>query len=404
MYSTCSVNVEENEEVVLLALNSKFHNFDLVSIEKKLPGWTNYGSNHFKFGSKCVYSLPESDFTNGFFVAVFERKTSYSKDETESFSEGGHAIDQESGFKRKNSYSKDKTKSFTKGGYGIDQASVFERENSFSKDKTESLTEGDYEIGQESQKDTTKKRKHPKMHIETTGKTRLEEINLSKKRSLSETKSYSDNNSYSYKKIKNDNKTSPAVPNNILKNKPQQQVSGTQQAGTNINKTSKKPTKSHKKRLRRIKMKSMLSHNTDKDKKKDKVVQNSNKKVKNKNVNDKSGKLLENNMKVNDETKNKLSKSKIRQLRLKKLKLKAKLVQSEGETLGNDVKRLYSENKKKTKRITKSEENVTTEKTHTATVSPIDNSQDPVIDSAKKPKPHKKKHKKNKLDLNEIPC
>lgn len=400
MYSTCSVNVEENEEVVLLALNSKFHNFDLVSIGKKLPGWTNYGSNHFKFGSKCVYSLPESDFTNGFFVAVFERKTSYSKDETESFSKGEHEVYQESGFKRKNSKSKHKTKSFTKNENEFDQESVFESENSSSKDKTDPLTEGDYEIGHESQKPTTKKKKHSKMHIESTGKTRLEEI-LSKKRSLSETKSDSDNNSYSHKKVKTD-KSSSAVPNNVLENKHQQQTNGTQQAGKIINKTLKKPTKSHKKRLRRIKIKSMLSHN--KDKKKDKVVQNSIKKVKSVNGNEKSGKLLE-NMKVNNETKNKLSKSKIRQLRLKKLKLKTKSVQSEGEMLGNDVKKPNSGKKKKTKRITKSEENVTIDKNSSidaATESPIDNSQDPVFESAKEPKPHKKKHKKNKLYLNEM--
>lgn len=402
MYSTCSVNVEENEEVVLLALNSKFHNFDLVSIGKKLPGWTNYGSNHFKFGSKCVYSLPESDFTNGFFVAVFERKTSYSKDETESFSKEEHEVDQESGFKRKNSKSKYKTKSFTKNEYEVDQESVFESENSSSKYKTDPLTEGDYEIGQKSQKATTKKKKHSKMHIESTGKTRLEEI-LSKKRSLSETKSDSDNNNYSHKKVKTD-KSSSAVPNNILENKHQQQINGTQQAGKIINKTLKKPTKSHKKRLRRIKIKSMLSHNKDKDKKKDKVVQNSIKKVKSVNGNEKSGKLLE-NMKVNNETKNnKLSKSKIRQLRLKKLKLKTKLVQSEGEMLGNDVKKPNSGKKKKTKRITKSEENVAINKTDAATESTIDNSQDPVFESVKEPKPHKKKHKKNKLDLNEISC
>lgn len=401
MYSTCSVNVEENEEVVLLALNSKFHNFDLVSIGKKLPGWTNYGSNHFKFGSKCVYSLPESDFTNGFFVAVFERKTSYSKDETESFSKEEHEVDKESGFKRKNSKSKHKTKSFTKNEYVNDQESVFASDNSSSKGKTDPLTEGDYEMGQESQKATNKKNKHSKMHIESTGMTRLEEINLSKKRSLSETKSDNDNNNYSHKKVKTD-KISPAVPNNILENKHQQQINGTQHAGKIINKTLKKPTKSHKKRMRRIKIKSILSHN--KDKKKDKVVQNSIKKVKSVNGNEKSGKLLE-NMKVNDETKNKLSKSKIRQLRLKKLKLKTKLIQqSEGEMLGNDVKKPNSGKKKKAKRITKSEENVTIDKTDAATESPIDNSQDPVFESVKEPKPHKKKHKKNKLDLNEISC
>ncbi|XP_046679285.1 26S rRNA (cytosine-C(5))-methyltransferase NOP2B [Homalodisca vitripennis] len=87
VYSTCSLNVEENEEVVQAALNSKHHEFQLVNVSKKLPGWKSFGSEDFEFGTECIYSRPETDLTNGFFVAVFERKKHYSRDDTRSVPE-----------------------------------------------------------------------------------------------------------------------------------------------------------------------------------------------------------------------------------------------------------------------------------------------------------------------------
>lgn len=79
VYSTCSLNIEENEEVVSDALFSKYHNFEVVEVHGKLPGWLNFGNNEFPVGSKCIYCLPESDLTTGFFLAVFQRKKSKQK-------------------------------------------------------------------------------------------------------------------------------------------------------------------------------------------------------------------------------------------------------------------------------------------------------------------------------------
>lgn len=74
VYSTCSLNVEENEQVIEVALNSKYHNFKVTSAGRKLPGWINFGSEKYSFASKCIYSRPETDLTNGFFMAVFKRR------------------------------------------------------------------------------------------------------------------------------------------------------------------------------------------------------------------------------------------------------------------------------------------------------------------------------------------
>lgn len=75
VYSTCSLFPEENEEVVEVALERNPF-FKLVDPRTILGenGWNNFGSDKYKnIGKNCVYSLPDKDLTNGFFVAVFER-------------------------------------------------------------------------------------------------------------------------------------------------------------------------------------------------------------------------------------------------------------------------------------------------------------------------------------------
>lgn len=73
VYSTCSINPEENESVVQKALK-QCGKFKLVQPEN-LMEWKNFGASSYKkVGKKCVYCRPETDLTNGFFIAVMERK------------------------------------------------------------------------------------------------------------------------------------------------------------------------------------------------------------------------------------------------------------------------------------------------------------------------------------------
>lgn len=71
VYSTCSI-LPENEAVVqdVIRCNS---NFKLVNAKELLKSWDNFGSDAYEVGKYCIYSRPEYDLTNGFFVAVFER-------------------------------------------------------------------------------------------------------------------------------------------------------------------------------------------------------------------------------------------------------------------------------------------------------------------------------------------
>lgn len=72
LYSTCSINPEENEAVVQKALK-QCKQFKLVQPE--LPDWKNFGASSYKkIGKKCVYCRPDVDLTNGFFIALIERK------------------------------------------------------------------------------------------------------------------------------------------------------------------------------------------------------------------------------------------------------------------------------------------------------------------------------------------
>eukprot|EP00746_Dinoflagellata_sp_MGD_P122910 gnl/MRDRNA2_/MRDRNA2_57672_c0_seq1.p1 gnl/MRDRNA2_/MRDRNA2_57672_c0~~gnl/MRDRNA2_/MRDRNA2_57672_c0_seq1.p1 ORF type:complete len:434 (+),score=86.24 gnl/MRDRNA2_/MRDRNA2_57672_c0_seq1:62-1303(+) len=69
VYSTCSVNAEENEDVVQTILKDKKIG-DKFKLVKILPAWTRRGLNGLE---QCVRADPNLDMCTGFFVAVFER-------------------------------------------------------------------------------------------------------------------------------------------------------------------------------------------------------------------------------------------------------------------------------------------------------------------------------------------
>ncbi|XP_059615579.1 28S rRNA (cytosine-C(5))-methyltransferase-like [Phlebotomus argentipes] len=75
VYSTCSMNIQENEMVVQQALK-QFKNFRIKCPLEQLRGeWRNFGSPEVKrIGKNCIYAVPEIDGTTGFFIAVLERK------------------------------------------------------------------------------------------------------------------------------------------------------------------------------------------------------------------------------------------------------------------------------------------------------------------------------------------
>jgi len=71
VYSTCSIHQEENEDVVLEALQ-KNPNFKLENI---LPEWERRGfTKVFPDASKCLRCDPNLDATNCFFVALFVKQ------------------------------------------------------------------------------------------------------------------------------------------------------------------------------------------------------------------------------------------------------------------------------------------------------------------------------------------
>ncbi|XP_076330541.1 LOW QUALITY PROTEIN: 26S rRNA (cytosine-C(5))-methyltransferase nsun-5-like, partial [Tachypleus tridentatus] len=69
VYSTCSINQEENEEVIKAVLETTKD----FTLEKIIPQWPTRGLPEFDFGSLCVRSYPEENLTNGFFVAAFQK-------------------------------------------------------------------------------------------------------------------------------------------------------------------------------------------------------------------------------------------------------------------------------------------------------------------------------------------
>lgn len=71
VYCTCSISVEENEQVVEMALNESGCKsmWDIVNV---IPFWAHRGDENFEFGSKCLRS-DARELTNGFFIAKFVR-------------------------------------------------------------------------------------------------------------------------------------------------------------------------------------------------------------------------------------------------------------------------------------------------------------------------------------------
>ncbi|XP_050444058.1 28S rRNA (cytosine-C(5))-methyltransferase [Adelges cooleyi] len=73
VYSTCSSNPEENEAVVDEAL-SVTEDFKLLDCTKLVKGWKNKGAPGYNCSDLCLNAVPSTDYTNGFFIAVFVRK------------------------------------------------------------------------------------------------------------------------------------------------------------------------------------------------------------------------------------------------------------------------------------------------------------------------------------------
>lgn len=75
IYSTCSLNVEENEQVVQRCLQLAPH-FKLLNGKKALrKKWNNAGDRSYEgIGKNCLYARPEDDLTDGIFIALFERR------------------------------------------------------------------------------------------------------------------------------------------------------------------------------------------------------------------------------------------------------------------------------------------------------------------------------------------
>lgn len=69
-YSTCSVNVSENENVVEKAMSYFPEQYEVVDT---FPEWPTRGDESFQFGYKCVRAISQKHLTNGFFVAILER-------------------------------------------------------------------------------------------------------------------------------------------------------------------------------------------------------------------------------------------------------------------------------------------------------------------------------------------
>ncbi|XP_052836300.1 28S rRNA (cytosine-C(5))-methyltransferase [Drosophila gunungcola] len=74
-YCTCSLWKEENEQVVQRCLQMN-PSFKLLSCKKALRNkWQNVGDKEYaKIGKNCLYCLPDSDLTDGIFVALFEKR------------------------------------------------------------------------------------------------------------------------------------------------------------------------------------------------------------------------------------------------------------------------------------------------------------------------------------------
>lgn len=92
VYSTCSANHEENEAVVdeALSVNGKFKLLDCV---KMVKGWTNKGAPGYDCSEMCLNAVPSTDYTNGFFIAVFVRRDCEEKEGIEDISEVNESVE-----------------------------------------------------------------------------------------------------------------------------------------------------------------------------------------------------------------------------------------------------------------------------------------------------------------------
>ena len=72
VYSTCSVNEEENEQVVHEVFEKFKNKYDLSSILPSFPCRGN--ADVFPEAPRCVRMNPEENLTNGFFIVCFDRK------------------------------------------------------------------------------------------------------------------------------------------------------------------------------------------------------------------------------------------------------------------------------------------------------------------------------------------
>ena len=78
VYSTCSIHQEENEDVVREVLEGR-EDFRLVPLMQET--WDHRGlvrEGDDDIGKLCLRASPREDLTNGFFVALFERKSGHS--------------------------------------------------------------------------------------------------------------------------------------------------------------------------------------------------------------------------------------------------------------------------------------------------------------------------------------
>lgn len=74
VYSTCSVYEEENEQVVHRSLEA-CPEWELIKPIPFADKWRNFGSPKWKHvGKKCIYARADADLTDGFFVALFQRR------------------------------------------------------------------------------------------------------------------------------------------------------------------------------------------------------------------------------------------------------------------------------------------------------------------------------------------
>lgn len=73
VYCTCSTSVEENEQVVEMALNESGCR-SMWKVEEVLPFWSHRGVESYEFGTKCLRS-DAGELTNGFFIAKLSRNT-----------------------------------------------------------------------------------------------------------------------------------------------------------------------------------------------------------------------------------------------------------------------------------------------------------------------------------------